>query len=154
MCLSFVFCFGGTPDVGSNSIDFTLKSFEGKSVSLSRQKGKVVLLDFWASWCAPCKIELPLLNGLQKKYGKSGLVVIAVNIDNKAKNARDFLDKHNITLINTWDKKKKVVAAYNVETMPTSILIDKKGKIRFIHSGFEKEDLKKYIKEINTLLKE
>lgn len=154
LSFTLISVYGNEPVVGSKSIDFTLKNFQGKNVSLSHYKGKVVLLDFWASWCVPCKVELPLLNSLQKKYGESGLIVIAINIDNKAKNAIDFLDQHNIKLTCTWDKEKKVVSAYDVETMPTSILIDKKSKIRFIHTGFEKDDIKKYVKEINTLLKE
>lgn len=151
--LSVLPIFGKGSVVGSKATDFTLMTFEGKKVTLSKQKGKVILLDFWASWCVPCKEELPLLDNLQNVYGKKGFRVLAVNIDNKPKNALKFLEQYFIKLTSLWDENKQVVAAYDVETMPTSLIIDKEGIIRYIHSGFIPDDIHKYKEEIEILLK-
>ena len=143
---------GGRATVGSKAIDFTLNNFDGKPVKLSEQRGKVVLLDFWASWCDPCRDEMPYLDILQKTYGMQGFTVLAVNIDNKLENAEQFLDKYDIKLMPVWDRKKKVVSAYDVQTMPTTMLIDQRGWIRYIHNGFEVEKFQVYKQQIEKLL--
>jgi len=140
--------------VGQRAANFTLKTFAGEKVSLSDQRGKVVLLDFWASWCAPCKEEMPFLDLLQKTYGSDDFIVLAVNIDNHSQNAVEFLKRYSIKLASLWDEKKQVVAAYNLETMPSSILIDQEGWIRAIHSGFRVEDFPRYKQEVEKLIKE
>jgi len=112
------------------------------------------LLDFWASWCGPCKEEMPYLTLLQKTYGKDGFAVLAVNIDNEPKNALELLKDHSIRLPLILDKKRRVVSAYDVQTMPTSMIIDKQGWIRFIHRGFKAENFPRYKKEIEALLKQ
>ncbi len=145
---------GKRPVVGSKAIDFTLKSFDGRQVTLSALRGKVVLLDFWASWCTPCREELPLLDILDKTYGREDFKVVTVNIDNNPKNAVKFLQAYSIKLSPLWDQKKEVVSAYDVKKMPTTILIDKNGWIRYIHSGFEAEQFRTYKRQIETLLKE
>ena len=145
---------GNRPTVGSKAIDFTLKTFDGKQVTLSSLRGKVVLLDFWASWCQPCREELPLLDILNKTYGRENFKVVTVNIDNHPKNAVKFLETYSIKLTPLWDQDKKVVSAYDVQKMPTTILIDKNGWIRYIHSGFEAEQFHTYKREIEILLKE
>ena len=145
---------GNRPTVGSKAIDFTLKTFDGKQVTLSSLRGKVVLLDFWASWCTPCREELPLLDILHKTYGREDFKVVTVNIDNHPKNAVKFLETYSIKVAPLWDQKKKVVSAYDVQKMPTTILIDKNGWIRYIHSGFETEQFLSYKREIEILLKE
>ena len=142
------------PEPGAKAIDFSLRSYQGDVVKLSDLQGKVVLLDFWASWCAPCREELPYLDVLRKTYGEKGLVVVAVNIDNRPQNAVAFLNKYSIKLDPLWDKRKKVIAAYDVSTMPTTFLIDKTGIIRFVHSGFEAEQYQAYKQQIELLLKQ
>jgi peroxiredoxin len=142
------------PEVGRSAINFTLKSFDGETVTLNALKGKVVFLDFWASWCSPCREELPFLYILQKTYSRAGFTVVAVNIDNERENALDFLERFNIKLSSLWDKNKKVVSQYDVEAMPTSIIIDRTGTIRYIHNGFETENFQLYKKQIERLLKE
>ena len=144
---------GNRPTVGSRAIDFTLKTFDGKKVTLSSLRGRVVLLDFWASWCPPCREELPLLDILVRTYGKDGLTVLTVNIDNNPKNALNFLESNGIKLHPVWDKEKKVIAAYDVQQMPTTLIIDQRGWIRFIHHGFEAEQFYKYKQQIEYLLK-
>jgi len=146
--------FAKQPSAGSRAINFTLYDFEGTELTLRDFKGKVVLLDFWASWCVPCREELPMLNMLQKKYGRHGFEVVAVNIDNKRENAIKFLQQYNITLKSVWDQKKEVVSMYDVATMPTTFIIDQRGIIRFVHSGFEAENLNEYRRQIESLLAE
>jgi len=104
-------------------------------------KGKVVLVDFWASWCAPCKISLPLLAKLAKKY--PGFIVIAINVDDEKENALKFLKDLKLDVTAVYDSNKKVVEAYDVPEMPTAYLVDQYGKIQYIHSGYKKEDIKK-----------
>ena len=145
---------GSGPTVGIKAIDFTLRNSLGKKVSLSAQKGKVVLLDFWASWCAPCKEEMPFLDMLLTNYGKKGFTILAVNIDNNQNNALKFLNEYNIKLSPLLDANKRVVSMYDVDKMPTSYIIDKEGWIRYIHSGFKSEDFYKYKTEIEALLNE
>ncbi len=142
------------PKAGSRAIDFTLPTFDGGKVTLSDLRGKVVLLDFWASWCVPCREEMPYLDLLMKTYAKSDFLVLAVNIDNESGNALKFLQEHKIGLKPVWDVEKKVVAAYDIATMPTAFLIDRRGRIRFVHSGFEVEQLEHYKQQIRQLLLE
>ncbi len=116
-------------------------------------KGKVVLLDFWASWCSPCKASFPALNELQEKYGARGFAVVAVNVDEQRGDMEKFLKKNNATFTIVRDAAQKLVAAASVETMPTSFLLDAEGRVRFIHSGFHGDQTKaKYVSEIESLL--
>lgn len=140
--------------VGERAINFTLPTFQGNRVTLSDLRGKVILLDFWASWCLPCKEELPYLDILQKTYGQNEFQVVVINIDNNPNNAIEFLKKYNIKLMPLWDREKKVVSVYDVEKMPTTIFLDKDGRVRFVHSGFQSEQYIHYKKQIEFLLKE
>ena len=129
-------------EIGKKAPDFTLQSLAEKSrVSLSALKGKVVLVDFWASWCAPCKVSMPHLAKLSKKY--KNFAVIAVNIDDEKENAIKFLDDLGLKINAVHDASKEVVSAYDVPEMPTAYLIDQYGKVQYIHSGYSEEKLKK-----------
>jgi len=142
------------PEVGRRAIDFTLPTFDGRRVTLSDLRGKVVLLDFWASWCVPCRKELPYLDKMMKTYGRGDFLVVAVNIDNELANARKFMADYDITLESLWDAKKKVVSAYDIATMPTTFLLDKRGRVRFVHQGFEMKQVKQVKQQIRQLLLE
>jgi thiol-disulfide isomerase/thioredoxin len=116
-------------------------------------KGKVVIVDFWASWCLPCAKSFPVLDELQKKYGDR-LVIVAVNVDEKAANMDDFLKKHPVSFTIVRDANQKLVAVVEPATMPTSFILDGEGKVRFLHNGFHGEDTRKeYLAEIDSLLK-
>ena len=117
-------------------------------------KDKVILLDFWASWCDPCKESFPALEDLHKRYRPKGLVVIAVNVDENRADMDAFLKKHAATFALLRDAKQKLVETAGIATMPSSFLIDREGKVRFVHSGFRGvETKKKYEEEIESLLK-
>lgn len=134
------------PDLGS----FRL---EGKLPE--KLNGQVILLDFWASWCPPCKSSFPVMQELTKKYAEQGLTIVAVSVDEKPENVREFLKSTRVTFTVVRDAEQKLVAAADIPAMPTSFLIDRSGKIRFIHAGFDGDKTKReYVDEIEQLLKE
>ena len=130
-----------------------LKNFEliGK---LPDTNGKVIYLDFWASWCAPCKASFPTLDKWNKDYAKRGFTVIGVNVDETAAAMEAFLKKNTVGFPVVRDAAQKLVAAANVATMPTSFLIDRKGNVRFVHSGFRAKDATELTAKIEELLNE
>jgi thiol-disulfide isomerase/thioredoxin len=139
---------------GFSAPEIQLTDFSGRPVSLASLRGKVVLLDFWASWCKPCREELPVLDALQKKYGANGLVIIGVNVDKDEASARKFLQDNKLQLSFALanDAKHKVAGSYEPPTMPSSYLIDRSGKVRFVHEGFRASDAAKMDAEIQQLL--
>jgi len=117
-------------------------------------KGKVVLVDFWASWCGPCAESFPVMEELHKRYQDQGLVILAINTDEKRANMEKFLKKHSTSFIVVRDAAQKLVSQADAVTMPMSFLVDREGKVRFVHDGFRgNETKKKYITEIESLLK-
>lgn len=139
---------------GTKAKDFTLATLDGRRVSLSDFQGKVVLLNFWATWCNPCREELPKLALLQEDFRRRGLVVLLVGMDSKPKTALDYLQKHGIKLPSLWDRKKLVASAYNVTSMPSTYIIDRRGMVRFVHCGYDLHELARMEDEIDTLLDE
>jgi thiol-disulfide isomerase/thioredoxin len=136
--------------VGDTFPDLSKFKLEG---ALPDLKGKVVLVDFWASWCAPCKESFPTMNDLQKRYGTQGLVIIGINVDENNSDMVDFLKKHSASFTVVRDAAQKLVDKVDISTMPTSFLIDGSGKVRFTHSGFRGDETKKkYEQEIESLL--
>ena len=137
--------------VGDTLPDLASFNLEGKLPD--SLKGKVVIVDFWASWCLPCAKSFPVLDELQKKYGDR-LVILAVNVDEKKTNMDKFLEKHPVSFTVVRDAGQKLVAVAEPATMPTSFLLDGEGKVRFLHNGFHGEDTRKeYVTEIESLLK-
>jgi thiol-disulfide isomerase/thioredoxin len=117
-------------------------------------KGKVVIVDFWASWCGPCKESFPAMNDLQKKYASRGLVIIAVNEDEDKSDMQDFLKDNAAAFTVVRDARQKLVAVAGIQTMPSSFVLDGAGKVRFTHSGFHGAATRKeYAEQIESLLK-
>jgi len=117
-------------------------------------KGKVILLDFWASWCEPCKASFPVMEELQKQYGSKGVAVVAINVDEKKADMEEFLKKNTASFAVLRDAAQKLVAQAGIATMPSSFVIDQDGRVRFVHAGFHGEQSKKqYQQEIESLLK-
>jgi peroxiredoxin len=134
--------------------DFTLKSLSGKNVKLSEMAGNVVMLNFWASWCGPCRKEMPLLNDLHNKYKKLGFTILGVNVEQEQKLAKSFLSDTPVNFPILFDKSNKVSKDYDVIAMPTTVMIDRNGKVRFIHKGYKDGDEKKYKKMVKKLVRE
>ena len=132
---------------------FSGKTIDGKEIKLSDFKNKVILLDFWASWCLPCRKEMPELIKFYDKHKKEGFIIIGVNIDDHSENIKKFIDKlspkPNFPIL--WDPNKEIPAKYNIEAMPTTIFIDKTGKERFRHNGFKANYIEDFENEFNLL---
>jgi len=140
------------PKAGDTFPDLASYKLEGKLPETL--KDKVVLIDFWASWCDPCKASFPALNDFHKRYGPLGLVIIAVNVDENRADMDDFLKKNPAAFIVVRDSRQKLVEKVEVPTMPSSFLIDKDGKVQYLHSGYHGDETKKkYEKEIESLLR-
>ena len=139
--------------VGDSFPDLAGFKLEGKLPD--SLKGKVVIVDFWASWCQPCKDSFPAMNELQKKYADKGLVIIAVNEDEESSDMKDFLKDNAATFTVVRDAKQKLVGVAGIQTMPSSFVLDDTGTVRFTHSGFHgAETQRQYETEIESLLKE
>lgn len=135
----------------SKAPDFTLRDINGRVIKLSSLNGKVVLLNFWATWCPPCKAEMPSLNRLYAEMQSSGLVVIAVSTDKSAAPVREFLGKNHLDFTVLWDEKLSVTKQYKVFSMPTTFLIDRKGMIVEKFMGeyeWTDEEIKKKIRKL------
>jgi thiol-disulfide isomerase/thioredoxin len=142
--------------VGDRAAEFTLPGLDGTQVKLSDLKGNVVVIDFWASWCAPCRKELPALDTLARGYAdaKKPVVILAVNVDKERGNAEKLLGSLRIGALRVLlDPEGKVPSAYDVPTMPTSIVVDAKGLVREVNAGFEPGDEKKIAAQIDGLLR-
>lgn len=126
----------------------------GKKVVLAELKGKVVLVDFWASWCGPCKQEMPVLEGLHKKYADQGLVIVGINIDNNPKKMNSFLKGTPVSFRIVHDPKITIAQRYEPSTMPSSYFIGRGGKLRYIHEGFRKKDAAEIEERVKGLLAE
>lgn len=132
--------------------DFTLHAADGRKVTLGDFRGKVVYLDFWASWCGPCKQTLPWMQSLEQRYGKSGFEVVAVNLDVNAEDAQALLREVRPTFTVLYDPAGDTAGRYEVPTMPTSFLIGRDGYVHSVHSGSTDEDRKALEHEIATLV--
>lgn len=136
---------------GSVSPDFQLPSRDLSTISLAKFKGSVVLVDFWASWCAPCKKSLPWLNEMQAKYGSQGFSVIAVNLDADRADGEKMLSNSTLFKV-AFDPDGKTPEKFGVSAMPSSYLIDRNGTITEIFRGFEESDKEIIEKRIRSLL--
>ena len=130
----------------------TLK--DGHEIAWSSLKGKVVYLDFWASWCGPCAQSFPFMTEMAQSHRKDGLEVIAVSVDESREEAEGFLKQHPQTLTIAYDPEGVCPRDYGLETMPTSYLIDRKGQLRHVHRGFSRADQTSLSQTIEGLLKE
>ncbi len=131
--------------------DFSLQSDKGK-ISLSAYKNKVVYVDFWASWCKPCRKSFSFMNSMQSRYAKRGFKIIAINLDNERSAADSFLKKNPAKFTIAYDPDGKTPDAYKLKVMPTSYLIDRKGNIINIHKGFKSSHTAKLENLIVTAL--
>lgn len=131
-----------------------LPSLAGQSASLSDLKGKVVLLDFWASWCGPCRESFPWMSEMQDRYAAQGLEVVAVNLDQEESDAKQFLTQVPVRFTVLVDSQAQMPESFGLIGMPSSYLIDRQGRIRAEHIGFHKRDIEAYEQQIQTLLAE
>jgi len=129
-------------------------SAQAQLVSLSPHKGQVVYLDFWASWCTPCKASFPFMNALHEELGTKGLTILAVNVDEQKAAADRFLQQVPAKFRIAYDPKGVTPEQYAVKAMPTAVLIDRRGQIRHVHAGFRERDREALRAQVEALLRE
>lgn len=134
--------------------DFTLKSRSGENLRLEDFRGQVVMLNFWASWCGPCRQEMPLMDDIHERYKDLGFTVLAVNVDENRDEALRFLDKVPVSYPILYDPESQVSEQYNVQAMPTTLMIDRNGNARFVHYGYKPGYEDDYEAQIRQLVRE
>ena len=154
MTLILIASFASSSALKKPAPDFAGKTLNGETLKLSQYKGKVVLLDFWASWCAPCKQEFPFLVQLHHQLKNKKFTVIGVNVDTDLQKVDRFLSKQKAkpAFPIVFDSQGKIAELYQLQGMPTTILIDKNGVIRYRHTGFQEKDKAELIRRIKELL--
>jgi len=139
---------------GQMAPDFALKSSTGENLRLSEYRGNVVMINFWATWCGPCRQEMPLLDELYARYARVGFSLLGVNIDDDSRRAMQMIKELGVTFPVLFDSRKEVSRLYAVEAMPVTILVDREGNVRHVHHGYKPgyEDI--YLDQIRSLLRE
>jgi peroxiredoxin len=133
--------------------DFTLRTLGGPNLRLAEQRGRVVMINFWATWCGPCRQEMPQLSKLYDKYRASGFVLLGVNVDDDVRNATEVATKLAVSFPVLLDTDKVVSKLYDLSTMPSTVLVDRDGKVRYVHRGYLTGYEDTYDKQVRELLK-
>ncbi|MFN7916739.1 MAG: TlpA disulfide reductase family protein [Vicinamibacterales bacterium] len=141
-------------DVLKPAPDVTLRTLDGHDVHLASLKGKVVLVDFFASWCIPCRKSFPEIEALHHEFASKGLVVLAVNVDEEHRNAEMFLEKYPHTMTIVLDPKGAAAEAFKVNAMPSTMILDRSGHIRYTHKGYTDKVIAKFRSQVEELLAE
>lgn len=134
--------------------DFTLKSRSGENVRLREHVGEVVLLNFWASWCGPCRQEMPHLDALNSKYKELGFTTMGINVDADTALAYQVLNDIPVDFTILFDTDNTVSQLYGVDSMPFTVLVDRDGNVRHVHRGYRPGFEDKYDEQIRSLVKE
>jgi thiol-disulfide isomerase/thioredoxin len=146
--------WAGAATIGEPAPDFEVAALQegGKPLKLSDFKGKVVYLDFWASWCQPCRHSVPMLNAMHRDLAGKDLAILAVNVGEERAAGLNFLKSYPVGYATASDPEGKLAKAYDVQIMPTSYLIDRDGTLRGIHAGFRKEEAMKLRAAVTALV--
>jgi peroxiredoxin len=134
--------------------DFTLKSLKGSNLKLSEFRGDVVMINFWATWCGPCRQEMPILNDLYLKYRDQGFTLLGVNVEKNQSKAAKMIRDLRVVFPVLFDADNKVSKLYNVDSMPSTILVDRDGKMRYLHRGYKTGAEDEYVRQVRELMAE
>jgi thiol-disulfide isomerase/thioredoxin len=140
--------------VGQPAPDFALRSFGGETLRLSEHLGEVVIINFWATWCGPCRQEMPLLDQIYTKYRPVGLVLLSVNLDHNMEPAMEMAQTLEVSYPVLYDAQKSVGRSYQVSSMPVTVLIDRAGVIRYVSEGYKPGYETRYTEKLRELLNE
>ncbi len=139
---------------GQQAPDFVLKSSTGENLRLSEYRGDVVMINFWATWCGPCRQEMPLLDELHSRYQRVGFSLLGVNIDDDSRRAMQMIEDLGVSFPVLFDDSKSVSKLYEVDAMPVTVLVDREGNVRHVHHGYKPGYEDKYLTQIRSLLRE
>jgi len=146
--------YAATEKLSGKAANFTLKSRYGKNIKLSELRGQVIMLNFWASWCGPCRKEMPILEKIHKKYKRLGFTLLGVNVEENSTDAKNYLKDVKVTFPILFDRTQKTSKLYDVSAMPTTILIDRNVNKLFLHKGYKAGYENDYKKQIKKLLRD
>lgn len=139
---------------GSPAPELVLASRDGGKVNLADLKGQVVMINFWATWCGPCRQEMPLLAQLHTKYEPLGFTLLGVNVEPDSAAAVNWLKGMPVQFPILFDTDSAVAGRFGVEGMPSTVFVDRKGQVRYVHRGYKPGDEAKYADMIRSLVKE
>ena len=139
---------------GQPAPDFALKSSTGENLRLSEYRGAVVMINFWATWCGPCRQEMPLLDELYSRYQRVGFNLLGVNIDDDSSRAMNMIAELGVSFPVLFDSRKEVSKLYDVDAMPVTVLVDREGNVRYIHEGYKPGYENTYLDQVRSLLRE
>jgi peroxiredoxin len=142
------------PAPGDKAPDFTLRANTGKNIKLSELRGQVVMINFWATWCGPCRQEMPHLERLHDQYRRAGFALLGVNLDENSKSAESLARELGVRFPVLFDSGKKISGRYDVDAMPSTLLIDRSGVVRYLHRGYRSGVENEYEAKIRELLKQ
>jgi len=134
--------------------DFSLKSSSGKNLKLSEYRGDVVMINFWASWCGPCRQEMPLLEDLYREYEPLGFTILGVNVEEDSSKAKNMLKQIPVSFPVLFDNTSKVSKLYDVVAMPSTVLVDRDGNVRYLHHGYKPGYIDTYQEQVRSLIRE
>lgn len=158
---TLAFLFALTPalsawsvDVEQSAPDFTLEALDGPNLRLQEYRGQVVLINFWASWCGPCRQEMPVLDRLHQRYEEAGFAVLGVNVEGKRAPAEKIAKQAKVSFPVLIDAGQRVSKEYDLEAMPSTVVVDRDGTVRYIHRGYKPGDEAKYLEVVKQLISE
>jgi peroxiredoxin len=154
LLLSLFACVAPASEELKEAPDFTLKSMKGSNLKLSEFRGDVVLINFWASWCGPCRQEMPILNDLYLKYRDQGFTLLGINVEKNPTKAANMIRDVRVVYPVLFDNQSKVSKQYNVDDMPTTILVDRDGNMRYLHGGYKPGAEDEYVRQVRELMAE
>jgi len=143
-----------TVNVGAEAPDFALRSAAGPNLRLSEHRGQVVMINFWATWCGPCRQEMPKLDEIFARYEPAGFTLLGVNIDEDSAQAQRLADELGVTFPLLFDDEQDVSRLYDVQAMPMTVMVDRSGTVRSVHYGYRPGMEQRYLDEVRALLRE
>ncbi len=134
--------------------DFALQSRDGETVSLAQLRGQVVMINFWATWCGPCREEMPHLEALHQRYAALGFTLLGINVEENSEDAEEWLEEMPVSFSILFDPENYVSELYDVVAMPSTVLVDRQGNLRFSHHGYQPGYENEYQTQIRALIRE
>ena len=133
---------------------FDLPTRAGGRIRLEDLRGQVVMINFWASWCGPCRQEFPILDRMYRKYAPMGFSLVAVNVESDTTDAERFLSQLPVSFTVAYDHDNLVSGEYGVSAMPTTLIVDRKGQVRWLHRAYKPGDEDEYLNQVRAMLRE